>query len=179
MASAAPSATSLEWKDDPSLTITIMPYESIDKDTLREIKRLRMRVLSESDKIEGNNNMIAIAYKNTGVGKRRLIGIAIVSTNSPMYHFANETKDVSRVPYLHNFVCDMGYRKMKASVSLMYAIKRFVIDNPLYTSSSINLNILANQIKPTTFFTRNGFVKVGSVGKEMPYECYTYASIST
>lgn len=155
-----------------SASIEIVQYDSLNDKQLKQIKYLIRSAISTSNHIENKTvDMIAIAHFGSS---NKIVGIGCISPESPKRHFANESDVNARVAYLHNFICDPKYRKHKISVQLIDAIKSYVSSSTLYTCADINANIVSDQQKPIKFFTRNGFVKVGVVGKNMPFDCYTY-----
>jgi hypothetical protein len=107
-------------------------------------------------------------------------------------------KETTQIPYLYNFVCDQKYRNAKASVSLLYFIKRYILKNAdLYTKPILNLDVLDLEEpasvkakrktktpyqppinKPKSFFIKNKF-KQTSIWRhpktEKNYFCMTWS----
>lgn len=154
-----------------STNVTFSEYSALTDDILRKLKMLMRSAASCKNEIENKNDIIAIAQ----IGNK-LVGVGCISSESPKRHFPNETDSNSRVPYLHNFICDPKYRKHKVSVTLINAIKNYVSTSLLYTTGDINANIILGQEKPIRFFTRNDFVRTGSIkgARNITFECYTY-----
>ncbi len=168
-----------KWEDDPSLEFEVKEYSALDTNVVKKLKILIRAATSEPLKVALPSHIVIIGYKRTSPTTRKLISTAMISPASPDLHFANESQG-SKIPYVYNYICDSQYRKCKVSVSMMYYIKRYVQNNPLYDKPVLNLDIVENNQRSTKFFTRNGFQQVGSWNPKsgIKYYCYSYSCCS-
>lgn len=165
----------LTWEDDPVLEFSVCKYSELSKLVLQQIKYLVRGVTAEKLKVAKADNLIFIAYKRVSHTVRNVTGIAMIHDFSPMYHFSNENATTRcGIPYLYNYIFNHKYKPLKASVSLMYFIKRYLLGKTLF----INLDVLDDN-KPSVrqFFKRNGFISVGEWEhpSKQKYNCFTYS----
>ena len=156
----------MDWSDSPKLSVQHMKYGELTAAQTREIRKLLRSATGEILRSHHDDHEVFLAYKK-GTRNAKLAGFAMISPFSPAHHFENETVEdektpATRVPYLYNYVCDSKLRALKASVSLMYAVKNFIngVPDNYYTTKSINLDVQEHDEHARQFFERNGFAKI-------------------
>ena len=133
-----------------------------DKDLLKKIKILSRKVTCEQLKIFDEDTIIICLYGT------KVVGVCCISMKSPETHFDNEEVEV---PYLYNYMCDITYKKMRPSLSIMCYIKTCL---KLGGNRFINLDVLDDNAHAMQFFEKNNFVKAGEYNQSIKqYIMYT------